>query len=242
MSKISLKYLPWLALAGLLLAGVSLALGIRSRAQMLSEDPETRSSTLSTLSAVAALQPGSIDDSAFLQDVRESLEAPYIATVWLFAPDGERVLFKEGSTANATAPSGEMEKILAALPQDALQSDQSAMLRAVAAMRIEGEHNDIYNHLLLPVNNPQGELIGFLGAAYEVSRSISGYVDVGFMAGIIALIAGLALYWLSLPVRVLLDARSRQERAWAWFVFVLLGNLVALAAYLIIRRSPVLPS
>jgi hypothetical protein len=51
------------------------------------------------------------------------------------------------------------------------------------------------------------------------------------LAGLLAL----AVYWLCLPLWVWLDARERGERAWAWAVFVLLGNPVALPAYILAR-------
>ena len=45
------------------------------------------------------------------------------------------------------------------------------------------------------------------------------------------------MYWLSLPLWVLLDARERWDYAMVWAIFVLIGNLVALIAYLL-ARSP----
>jgi hypothetical protein len=231
------KLLPWVALAGLLLAGISFALVSQSRSNQLTEDPQTRLSALDTLTQIAALQPETVDAPAFRQALEDSLQAPYIAAIWLFAPDGEQILYSAGSTSAASRQSPDMEQILAALPQDALHTEQTAMLKAVAAMRYEGEHNDIYRHLILPVSSPNGDLIGFLGAAYEISPSLSS-VDARYIATLITFVAGLALYWLSLPLWVLWDARNRGERAPAWAVFVLLGNLVALVAYLIVRRNP----
>jgi len=230
------KSLPWVALAGLLLAGISFALVNQSRSNQLTEDTQTRRSALDTLTQIAALKPQSINDPAFQQALEDGLQAPYIATIWLFAPDGEQILYSAGSTSAASRQSTDMEQILAALPKDALQTEQTAMLKAVAAMRYEGEHNDIYRHLILPVSSPDGDLIGFLGAAYEISPSLSS-VSAGYITALITFIAGLALYWLSLPLWVRWDARNRGERAPAWAVFVLLGNLVALVAYLIVRRS-----
>jgi hypothetical protein len=230
------KLLPWVALAGLLLAGISFGFVSYNRSNQLTEDPQTRRSALDTLTEIAALQPTTVDDPALRKALEDSLQAPYIATIWLFAPDGEQIAYSAGSTSAASRRSADMEQILAALPQDALQTEQTAMLKAVAAMRYEGEHNDIYRHLILPIRSPDGALIGFLGAAYDINSALSP-VTAGYIATLITFIAGLALYWLSLPLWVLWDARNRGERAPAWAVFVLLGNLVALVAYLIVRRS-----
>jgi hypothetical protein len=46
------------------------------------------------------------------------------------------------------------------------------------------------------------------------------------------------IYWLALPLWVFLDARDRRERALAWGIFVLIGNLVALLAYLLATSRP----
>lgn len=48
---------------------------------------------------------------------------------------------------------------------------------------------------------------------------------------------GLAIYWFSLPLWVVTDARRRQEKAVAWGLFTLLGNVVALVLYLLVRRE-----
>jgi len=46
---------------------------------------------------------------------------------------------------------------------------------------------------------------------------------------------GLLGYWLALPLWTWLDARQRGDRAWTWSIFVLLGNVMALLAYLLVR-------
>jgi hypothetical protein len=49
--------------------------------------------------------------------------------------------------------------------------------------------------------------------------------------------AGVATYWFSLPAWVAMDAQRRQEKAVAWGLFVLLGNVVALVLYLLVHRE-----
>ena len=53
----------------------------------------------------------------------------------------------------------------------------------------------------------------------------------------LAILAGLIAFWISIPSWMLLDARQRGERAAAWGLFGLLGNLIALVVYLLVRRD-----
>ncbi len=48
----------------------------------------------------------------------------------------------------------------------------------------------------------------------------------------------IALYWLSLPAWVTLDALRRRERAPIWGIFTLVGNVIGLIVYLLARREP----
>ena len=56
---------------------------------------------------------------------------------------------------------------------------------------------------------------------------------------IITLVAliGLTLFWLSIPAWMTLDAQKRRERAAVWGLFGLLGNMIALVVYLLVREN-----
>ena len=56
---------------------------------------------------------------------------------------------------------------------------------------------------------------------------------------IITLVAliGLILFWLSIPAWMTLDAKKRRERAAVWGLFGLLGNMIALVVYLLVREN-----
>ena len=45
------------------------------------------------------------------------------------------------------------------------------------------------------------------------------------------------LFWLSIPAWMALDAQKRRERAAAWGFFGLLGNVIALVVYLLVREN-----
>jgi hypothetical protein len=101
-------------------------------------------------------------------------------------------------------------------------------------VQAEGEHNDVFCQLLRPVRAPDGSLAGLVGVTYDVSPG-GGLPSLLFIALVLVGLAAMAVYWLSLPLWVWLDARRRGERAVVWAVFVLLGNLVALLAYILVR-------
>ena len=54
----------------------------------------------------------------------------------------------------------------------------------------------------------------------------------------LAILGGLIAFWIAIPAWMLLDARRRGERAAAWGLFGLLGNVMALVVYLLVRRDP----
>ena len=54
---------------------------------------------------------------------------------------------------------------------------------------------------------------------------------------VLVFLAGLILFWLSIPAWMALDAQKRRERATAWGLFGLLGNMIALVVYLLVREN-----
>ena len=53
----------------------------------------------------------------------------------------------------------------------------------------------------------------------------------------VVMLGSLILFWLSIPAWMALDAQKRRERAAAWGLFGLLGNMIALVVYLLVRES-----
>ena len=53
----------------------------------------------------------------------------------------------------------------------------------------------------------------------------------------LVLLGGLLLFWLSIPAWMALDAEKRRERAAAWGLLGLLGNMIALVVYLLVREN-----
>ena len=50
-------------------------------------------------------------------------------------------------------------------------------------------------------------------------------------------LASFILFWLSIPAWMTLDAKKRRERAAVWGLFGLLGNMIALVVYLLVREN-----
>ena len=50
-------------------------------------------------------------------------------------------------------------------------------------------------------------------------------------------LVGFILFWLSIPAWMTLDAQQRRERAAVWGLFGLLGNMIALVVYLLVREN-----
>ena len=230
--------LPWIALAGGLLAITCLVLLSSLRNSLLVDSGETRPAVEALLEKLQAMRPTSLDDDAFRNAVEQTAQAPHVATLWLLAPDGQ-VVYSIGSTAASFSQgtvedhaSNEINRVLAALPDDALNIEQQNLLLAASAIQSEGEHNDIYRHMIRKIIAPDGTMVALVGAAYNVSDDVVG---TEWPALVLGGLFGICVYWLALPLWVFIDARTHGERAWGWAIFVLLGNLVALIAYILAR-------
>ena len=53
----------------------------------------------------------------------------------------------------------------------------------------------------------------------------------------VVMLGSLILFWLSIPAWMTLDAQKRRERAAIWGLFGLLGNMIALVVYLLVRQN-----
>jgi hypothetical protein len=235
--------LPWLAAVSLGVALAALAATTVQVRQATRETPETKAAAEAVIDRLAGMQPGAPDEPRFVAAFERSLRAPYVVGAWCFAADG-RLARAQGSTA-ASTPIGRRADELATAEARRLvetmgnewQGDQRVALLAASAIAAEGEHNDVYRHMLRSLHGPDGRLTGFVGVAYLASPSRG--LSLFYLTSLALLLAGLAVYWLALPAWVLLDARERGERALVWASFTAVGNLVALAAYLLTRRPAV---
>lgn len=241
MSERLVRALPWIAAAGLLAAVLSVFAWSPTLRLVRTDTGQTRAAVRQSVETLLAQHPTSVADATFRHAVEQLQGVRHVATVWLFAPDGTLV-FASGSTA-ASTPVGltaadlataETVRVVEAL-QETLAVDQKTAILAASAIMREGEHNDIFRHLLRPVRAPDGSTVAYLGVSYPANPALENSGSAAYVVGLLVFLAGLAVYWLSLPLWVLLDARPRGERGWVWAAFVMVGNLVALMAYLLTR-------
>lgn len=240
------RILPVMALAGALMFIMSVVMevmGTGHQQAFIVDSSQARSLVEEALVKLDTLQPVSVDDKSLKDAIGQVRKAAYVNTVWLFAPDG-RIVNSRGSMSDSTASCGTIMKaatidthgVLDSMPQGALNHEQKTMLLAASAIRREGTHNDIYRHLIHPVRKADGSLAALVGVAYEVDGGSHGS-GMDLMFGALMRLGGFVVYWLALPLWVLLDARERKVRAGVWVAFVLIGNLVAFIAYLLSRPA-----
>ncbi|HEY4761665.1 MAG TPA: hypothetical protein VIH42_13885 [Thermoguttaceae bacterium] len=202
---------------------------------------QTITSVKTTVDKLTRLRPASLDDPELLKAMQQAVHEPYIASLWLIGPDGRFVqtvggafFTPTGSTVEELA-TDDTKCILATLPEGRLNETDKMWLLAASAIRREGEHNDILRHLLRPIQLPQNNQTAILGVAYLASAAELGWF---YKCVVLASLFSLIAYWLSLPLWVFLDAKEHGERTVFWAVFVLVGNVVALMAY-ILTRPPI---
>lgn len=222
-------------------ATASLAAFVPNRAKVLIDTGETRASVESSL---ARLLPVTVESprDPLLMGVAERLKGePYIASVWVVDSAGNIVFHwrgpgKEGENVASLAEQ-DMGRVLEGIGPGTFSRSQKLQLLTIGAIRSEGEHNDVFRHLVRPVQGNDGLPAALIAVAYDVSPYVRGPATYGVVLTLV-FVAGLAVYWLGLPLWVYLDASSRGEAAVLWGAFVLLTNLVGLLAYLIVISRP----
>ncbi len=240
------RVLPGLAIVGALIALTCFGVISQQRKQALIDTGETRISVEATLTKLRALHPANPHEPSFIQAVERAAHARYVAYIWLFGTDG-RVIFTNARFAGngnvVQQATAETARLLDTLPPDLLNPTQRMQLLVASAIQREGEHNDVFRHLVRPLQGRDGSQIGLLGVTYDVNPGISKSPPLSYKTRLLAIPMGFLIYWLALPLWVYLDARERGDRGWVWAMFVLIGNVVAIMSYILSRPPLVrLPS
>ena len=238
MAKPIKSILPWIAVGSALAAAILTLIGISLRRQMLTDSGLTRPAAEAAVEQFVSPPPASLDEAGFRRAVEALPGKAYIAGAWLFAPAGRIVSSagmmrpKNGTAAERAA--ADTLRLLETLPKNALTAEQRTLILAASAIQSEGEHNDVLRHVVREIRSTNGTLLGWIGVAFDVSPGV-GTPDVRWIVFLLAWLFFIGVYWISLPLWVWLDARHRGERAGVWAMFVVIGNLVALMAYVLTR-------
>ena len=242
MSKLK-RILPWVILISAIAIPLWLPAMARMRARHLTDTGKTRPVVNQVFAKLQAIQPNSLEDTSLRESLKEAVNSQYIASLWLFTPDG-RIAHQTGSKADPARfyewATQDALAIIHSVPNGLLTREQKGALMAVSALRGVGggDHNDVFLQAVSPLKSPDGKLIGWLGANYDINPSVSARPTPKELFVMLLTLLLLAAYWLSIPAWVYLDARERGERAWVWTLFVLIGNLAALLAYVLVRTPP----
>lgn len=245
MKRPNFNWILYLALGGLALAVAILVLYNGRRQAVITETGETRRAVETTLAELLPAQVASAADPALLAAAQAAADRPYVAWVWVAGLDGVLTYHnggpgQVGSSLAEIASRGDGPNLVAALPDNQFSPAQKLQVLAVAALRTEGEHNDVFRPLLRVIPGQDGQPGALVVVAYDASASLSA-ADPFAIVSILLLLAALGTYWMGLPVWVLLDARARGEPAALWGLFILFSNLAGLLAYLIIAARKVRP-
>ncbi len=128
---------------------------------------------------------------------------------------------------------GQLARVLDSVPASALTPGQRQLLEASYALQGDERANPYYGTGRVLVD-AQGNPVGAVAVVYDRSDEP---VPAAYRASLYGASAALALYWLSLPLWVFLDARARGERAWLWAALALAGNLLGVITYLLARHT-----
>lgn len=241
MKKVWYNKLPWLALFSGVLMIILLALAVVFKSSKDVENPINRKIAYDKLKQLQIDSKEVINSQSFHDYVNKILSGSVINTKWLINDKG-MILYANGVMAASTpintsiysSIDNQSQGLLYAI-DESLDPLQKELMYVAARIRSEGEHNDVLGHIVLPLKTSSNELAGFVAVAYELdnsSQSTQIYVIISF-----ALLICFLIYWLSLPLWVYLDSRSRNEKYILWVLFVLIGNLPAYIAYLLSKNN-----
>jgi hypothetical protein len=239
------RSLPAIAAVALAVAIASLFVVDRKLRKSQVESGETRRVVDAAVAELQSVCPGSLDEPGFRQALDKFSRSRYVYGVWLIRLDGHIAFSTAGFATSGSVQDlalDETRRVLSEMPEEFLSTQQQIALLAASTIQREGEHNDIFHQMIRPLRSGNDVELGFIGVSYNASRALDVFPGYGYAITLFLLPIGLMVYWLTLPWWVFLDAKARGERAWVWAMFVLLGNLVALFAYLLARRPPSTPS
>jgi hypothetical protein len=234
------RILPWVALSSGILVIVLIVVAIVLKQPQNLESSVNREVALGKLKQIRVAGMDDLNSTAFFEYFEKTISCSAISSKWLASDNGE-ITYAKGAMAAGTTLKSSIYSIedlqsrgLIDAVADNIDSVQKGILFMAAKIRSEGEHNDIYGHLVIPLKTSSDVVVGFAGVAYSLDDSkpaLQNYlIDI-------ALIICFIIYWLSLPLWVYFDCRDKNNKYVLWSIFVLAGNIPAFIAYLITNKK-----
>lgn len=231
--------LPWVGLISGVLMIILLVLAIIFKPTVNIENASNRKIANNKLKGIRIENKETFNSKAFIDYLNKTLDGSVINTKWLISKDGI-IIFASGMMAASTPLNTSIHILidnqslgLINAVEGNIDSLQKQLLYVAAAIRSEGDHNDMIGHIVMPLKTNSDELAGFVGVAYDLDDTVQPFQ---FYIIDIALIISFLVYWLSFPLWVYFDCRKRDNKYILWTLFVLIGNLPAYIAYLITKK------
>jgi hypothetical protein len=231
--------LPWV---GLISGGLMIILFVLAIILLPTVDPEStvnRKIASDKLKEIQIESNETLDSKTFADYLDKTLDVSVINTKWLINEDGE-IIYANGMMAASTPVNTNIYSLvdnqnlgLIKAVEENIDSLQKKLLYVAAAIRSEGDHNDMIGHIVVPLKTSSDELAGFVGVAYDLDNTAQ---PLQFYIADIAMMISFLVYWLSFPLWVYFDCRKRNNKYILWTLFVLVGNLPAYIAYLITKK------
>jgi hypothetical protein len=231
--------LPWIGLLSGVLVIILLALAIVFKPSGNIENRVNRKIAYDKLKQIQIESKEFFNSKSFKDDLDKTLDNSVINTKWLISDNGV-IIYASGMMAPSTPLN---TSIYSSIDDQSLglinavdgniDTLQKELMYAAAAIRSEGEHNDMNGHIVIPLKTSSNELVGFIGVAYTLDGSAQPALI--YMIDI-ALIISFLMYWFSFPLWVYYDCREKENKYILWTLFVFIGNLPAYIAYLITKK------
>ena len=231
--------LPWVGLISGVLMIILLVLAFIFLPSVNPESTVNRNVASDKLKEIRIENKETFNSKTFADYLDKTLAVSVINTKWLISENGE-IIYANGMMAASTPLNTSIYSLvdnqslgLINAVEENIDSQQKQLLYVAAAIRSEGDHNDMIGHIVMPLKTSSGELVGFVGVAYDLDNTAQ---PLQFYIVDIALIISFLVYWLSFPLWVYFDCRKRDNKYILWTLFVLVGNLPAYIAYLITKK------
>lgn len=231
--------LPWV---GLISGGLMIILLVLAFIFLPTVNPEStvnRKIASDKLKEIRIESNETFNSKTFADYLDKTLDGSVINTKWLINEDGT-IIYANGMMAASTPVNTNIYSLvdnqslgLINAVEGNIDSLQKQLLYVAAAIRSEGDHNDMIGHIVMPLKTNTGDLVGFVGVAYDLDNTAQSFQ---FYIIDIALIISFLVYWFSFPLWVYFDCRKKDNKYILWTLFVLVGNLPAYIAYLITKK------